>query len=170
MKTGAAYDGAPSPEELAASPGYPSTERIARGKVALIECVQQIPCNPCETACPHGAIAIGRNICDLPVLDGEKCIGCGLCIAACPGQAIFVVDMQCSDGEATVSFPFEYLPLPAVGDEVEAVDRFGQRVGVGRVQRVQAPKRNDRTPVVTLAVPKAIVLQVRSMARHRGDR
>ena len=29
---------------------FPPSERAERGPVAVIECVQQIPCNPCEKA------------------------------------------------------------------------------------------------------------------------
>jgi len=30
---------------------FPSIERINKGPVAVIECFQNIPCNPCQTAC-----------------------------------------------------------------------------------------------------------------------
>lgn len=96
--------------ELKEAGRYPSEERLAKGPVAVIECCQNIPCNPCETACRFGAITVGDPITNLPVLDESKCVGCGVCITNCPGLAIFVVDK--SKGAATVSFPFEYLPLP----------------------------------------------------------
>ena len=99
--------------ELKEAGRYPSEERLAKGPVAVIECCQNIPCNPCETACKFGAIQVGDPITNLPVLDETKCIGCGVCITKCPGLAIFVVDK--SKEMATVSFPFEYLPLPEKG-------------------------------------------------------
>jgi len=34
----------------------PPRERLERGPVAIIECVQPIPCNPCVEACKSGAI------------------------------------------------------------------------------------------------------------------
>ena len=35
-------------EELESIQTLPSDERYAEGPVAIIECVQEIPCNPCE--------------------------------------------------------------------------------------------------------------------------
>ncbi len=164
MTGGAMYEGTPSPSELAASPGYPSPERLASRRVVVIECVQEIPCNPCQTACKNGAIVVGDEICNLPTLLEEKCNGCGLCVAACPGQAIFLIDLNSTETEATVAFPFEYVPLPEAGQMVTAVDRGGNALGP-RVVRVQLPVRNDRTPIVTLAVGKSLAYEVRSMRR-----
>ena len=158
-----------SVDELAKSPGYPSRERMMRGPVAVIECTQEIPCNPCEAACPHGAITVGRPITRLPELDGEKCTGCGLCVAACPGLAVFVVDLTHAPGLAVVSFPYEYLPVPAKGDKVMACDRAGHEVCEAEVLRVSCPPRNDRTAVVTVVVPAAFAEEVRGLVRPGGD-
>ncbi|MDI6870988.1 MAG: 4Fe-4S binding protein [Bacillota bacterium] len=164
-----AVDGFPSREELRRSPGYPSEERLDRGACAVIECVQEIPCNPCETVCPYGAIKVGQPITNLPRLDAELCKGCGLCLAVCPGQAIFLVDKAFAPGEALVGFPYEYVPLPAAGERVPATNRAGEVVAEGRVIRVVNSSRNDRTPVVFLAVPLEVADEVRSMER-RGQK
>ncbi|KKM10780.1 4Fe-4S ferredoxin [Clostridiales bacterium PH28_bin88] len=165
MKSGIVYTGEPSAEELSRCPGRPSPGRLERGPVAVIECVQEIPCNPCEYSCPRGAIRVGVPITGLPRLDEEKCTGCGACIPACPGLAIFQVDYNHGDGQALVSFPYEYLPLPREGDEVQATDRGGRVVTGGKVIKVRKPDRNDGTAVVSLAVPREFADQVRSMAR-----
>ena len=95
--------GYPLLDEIKAANGWPSEARFKKGPVAIIECVQGIPCNPCQEACPQKAIHVGDSITNTPKLDAEACIGCGLCIAACPGLAIFVVDK--SGEKALISFP-----------------------------------------------------------------
>ncbi|MDR1587858.1 MAG: 4Fe-4S binding protein [Treponema sp.] len=163
MNEGLVYTGVPSKEELAACPGVPGAERLGRGRVAVIECVQRIPCNPCVAACPFGAISISGGITELPVLNGEVCTGCGKCVPRCPGLAIFLVDMTYSETEAAVDFPYEYLPLPAKGDTVDAVNRAGERVCSGRVLQALDSPGYDGTRVIRLAVPKEYAGEVRSM-------
>ena len=109
INKGVAYTGIPSEEELRTCPGVPSIERMKKGRVACIECVQEIPCNPCESSCKFGAIAVGSCITNLPNLDEEKCVGCGMYVASCPGLAITLLDLSYSEAEGTVDFPFEYL-------------------------------------------------------------
>lgn len=149
--------------ELRAMPGYPSEERLEGGPVAVIECVQEIPCDPCEGACRFNAIVVGRPITNLPRLLEEKCRGCGECIPACPGLAIFLVNRTYSPDEAAVSIPYEYLPLPEVGSTVDVLNRRGERVCSGRVIRVANPRKNDNTAVVTIAVPKRYSDQARGL-------
>lgn len=62
-------------EEIKQANGWPDEERFAKGPVAVVECVQQIPCNPCESACPFHAIQIGQPITNTPQVDRGKCIG-----------------------------------------------------------------------------------------------
>ena len=128
--------------------------------------MSKIPCNPCEEACPYGAITVGQPITNLPVLDQDKCIGCGTCIAACPGLAIFVVNG--SKEKAEVSFPFEYYPLPKRGDVVECVDRKGNFVVKGKILRIVKPPKYDSTAVITVEIPLEYLNIVRSIKRLRG--
>ena len=157
--------GCASIEEIKCGCGYPSEERFKKGPVAVIECIQEIPCNPCEAACSFEAILVGDPITNLPALDEEKCRGCGICLAKCPGLAIFIVDKTYAQGMATVSFPHEYYPLPEKGQKVRAVNRKGHAVCEGEVVRVNTAKSNEGTPVVTLAVPLEYSDEVRGMKR-----
>lgn len=169
-KSGLKVDGAPTLEELRASPGYvfPGEDR-ARPAV-VIECIEGIPCDPCETSCPFGAITVGEEITNLPVVDLEKCTGCGICVAACPGLAIYLKQRTYGNGESLIAFPFEYLPLPEAGQAVEMVDRFGETVCPGRIVKVVLSKKNDRTAVVYAAYPGEFFENVVSIARPAVNR
>jgi len=156
-------DGALRPEDLLGR--LPSDERLSRGPAVIIECVEHIPCNPCVAACPRDAISIDGDINGTPSVDYEKCNGCGLCLSACPGLAIFAVDASEDGDVATVMVPYEYRPLPEVGERVTAVDRCGEAVGPAVVVRVMNSKALDRTPIVSLEVPKDKVMDVRHFVR-----
>ena len=47
----------------------PSKERLAKGPVAIMECFEKIPCNPCYTSCKRGAITEFEDINDRPQLN-----------------------------------------------------------------------------------------------------
>jgi len=165
---GVKYSGRLSDRELAGV--LPPAERLAQGPVAVIECVQEIPCNPCEKACPFGAITVGEDITALPVIDRNKCRGCGVCISRCPGLAIFVVDGAYSADEALIMLPYEYLPLPAAGDEVAALDRDGRPAGRARVVKTNTAAGLDGTAVVTIAVAKDLINVVRNIRPPGRDK
>ena len=99
--------------------GYVADEEIERfpgvthrsGVHPVIECTQNIPCNPCQDACRKGCISIGANITSLPIaVEGADCINCGMCVASCSGQAIFLVDETYEEGYASVSYTHLTLP------------------------------------------------------------
>jgi Fe-S-cluster-containing hydrogenase component 2 len=139
----------------------PSLERREKGPVAVFECFQEIPCNPCYTSCRVGAVEEFKDINDLPQVDHDKCTGCGVCISHCPGLAIFVVDQSHQD-YAVVRVPYEFLPVPSEGQEVDALDREGNVVCRARVRKVQNAKSQDKTLVVWLEVPHEAAMTARN--------
>jgi Fe-S-cluster-containing hydrogenase component 2 len=139
--------------------GSPPARRLRRGPVAVIECFQKIPCDPCFAACPTGAIKEFRNINDLPEIDWEKCTGCGLCIGCCPGLAIFVVDETYSDDKVLIKLPYEFLPVPREGEIVAGVDRSGKVLCDAVVER--AVRTKSKTWLISVIFPRKYSKRVR---------
>lgn len=150
--------------------GYVGDDEIERfpgvthkkGMHPVIECTQNIPCNPCQDACPKKCISIGDNITSLPIVLGDRdCINCGMCVASCSGQAIFLVDEDCGDGTGLVTLPYEFLPLPAEGAKGVALGRNGKPVCEAEVVSVKSAKAFDKTHLLTMRVPKEYAMTAR---------
>ncbi len=167
MSKGMSKTGYLTEEELDKGPRNPSEGRRRKGPVAVIECIQDIPCNPCEASCPEGAIQVGEDITNLPHLLEEKCIGCQSCLPPCPGQAIFLVDESSAEGVARVTMPYEFLPLPEKEEIVIALDRAGQELGDAAVIRVRKTDKMDHTALVTIEVPKEWSMRARAFKLKR---
>ncbi|MCL2360850.1 MAG: (2Fe-2S)-binding protein [Defluviitaleaceae bacterium] len=149
--------GVPTPEQVDSI--FPTEERLSQGPIAIIECFQPIPCDPCATSCPQGAIAPFMDINDLPIINNKKCNGCGICIMKCPGLAIIVLDMTYSETQALIRLPYEFSPLPQIGEIVLALDRSGAKVAEAEVIRVTKGK----PPIISIAVDKALVKTLRNI-------
>jgi len=128
------------------------------GFVAVIECPERIPCNPCVDACPQGAIQIEGDLNNIPSVDESLCTGCGNCVLSCPGLAIFLVRDN-GDGTATVAVPWEMLPVPRKGQKVAATSREGLYVCDAEVERVVRKKGGKAA--VFLRVPREQMERVR---------
>jgi len=161
MSSGLSKTGYISEETLSNYPGIPTLNRRNKGPVVVIECIQDIPCNPCEASCKVDAITVGEDITNLPHIDEEKCIGCLSCIHICPGQAIFVVDESFED-KARIALPYEFFPLPEKNDIVTALDRSGKKLGDALIVAVRKTKRMDQTAVITMEVPKKWAMTARA--------
>jgi Fe-S-cluster-containing hydrogenase component 2 len=134
----------------------PTNEQLEKG-VAITECIQRIPCNPCVDSCPVHAISM-KDINALPVVDYDTCIACGRCVGVCPGLAIFVVKVQ--GDQALITIPYEFLPCPKKGEGVSVLDRAGKTMGQGIIKRV---KQQGRTSIITVSVEKKYAMDVRNI-------
>jgi len=162
------FSGVLSQKEIIRLPGIPSLKRLSLKKgVAVIECAERITCNPCEAACPQEAIKVGDDITNFPILFEDRYTGCGLCIPACLGLAIFVVNGNYSHSKALVSIPYEFLSLPKVGDQVKALNREGKTICSAEVIQLKNTKKFDRTPIVSFTVPKEKCMEVRHILTIR---
>ena len=139
-----------------------------KGKLrAIIECPQNIPCNPCETSCPTGAINVGENINGIPHIDYDKCIGCGVCVMKCPGLAIFMVQERVDD--SLVVIPYEFEPLPNPKEEVWLLNREGERLAIGKIEKVLKNKK-DKTHLIYLSVPKGMESEIRHFEKIKSKK
>jgi len=154
-------DGIPTVEDLAKV--APTAERFAKGPVAIVECFQEIPCNPCVKACKRGAITMPNDINNVPIIDTELCNGCSLCVSLCPGLAIFIVDKTYSDEHALVKLPYEYVPIPKAGEYVGALNRAGEDLGKHEVVKVTSGGKKNMTYTISLAVPQELAMEVRDV-------
>ena len=150
--------------------GYVADDEIERypgvthtiGVHPVMECTQNIPCNPCQDACPKGCISIGDNITSLPVVKTDaQCIGCGMCVASCSGQAIFLVNEESEPGYGTVTMPYEFLPLPQAGMKGMALGRDGKELCEAEVVGVKSSKAFDHTNLLTIKVPSDMTMKAR---------
>jgi thioredoxin reductase/Fe-S-cluster-containing hydrogenase component 2 len=147
-----------SDEEIESFPGV----RHMAGIHPVMECTQNIPCNPCQDACTRHCILIGEKITSLPSVDTSSgCIGCGMCVASCSGQAIFLVNEDYGAGYASVTMPYEFLPLPEKGDRGAALGRNGQKVCDAEVIDVRTSPAFDKTTLLTVKVPAQYAMKAR---------
>lgn len=145
-------------------PSYPGVIKKA-GVHPVIECTQNIPCNPCQDACKFGCITIGNQITSLPIVEKEAdCKNCGMCVASCSGQAIFLIDETKEEGFASITMPYELLPYPAVGTVGKGLNRCGEAVCEAEVTGVKTSPAYDKTALLTVKVPAAYVDEVRFFA------
>ena len=141
--------GIPSKDQVLSR--FPKENDLLKPK-AILECYEDIPCNPCATSCPFDAIDIGENINKQPVLDVDKCTGCAICVTSCPGLVISVA--QLVGDQAVFKIPYEFLPLPNPKDVWHGVNRAGEVICDALIEKVITSKTMDRTALVTVSVPR----------------
>ena len=148
---------------------FPCAVSHTPGVHPVIECTQNIPCNPCQDACRFGCIRVGETITSLPqIREDTKCVGCGMCVANCSGQAIFLVDEDYDESHASITIPYEFLPLPEKGAAGTALSRSGDRLCRAVVSDVRSVKAMDHTNLVTMLVPKEFAGSARFIEFEEG--
>jgi Fe-S-cluster-containing hydrogenase component 2 len=156
-------------EELEELKALPPEDIVVSKRVAMIECTEEIPCNPCAYVCRVDAIS-KDSLSSPGIVDFEKCSGCTACVAVCPGLSIFL--QQIKDGKGYVTLPYELLPSPKAGARVELIDRSGEVVGEGVIVKPTYQARGDAYPrwVVTVEMDDpALSYEVRSI-KILGDK
>lgn len=140
----------------------PSIQRRQQGPYVVMECYEEIPCDPCKTSCKFNAVKMDAlNEC--PQCDYAACTGCGNCVSKCPGLACFVINETVGDGKIDITFPYELCPLPKKGDIVDALGRDGSVVGKAEIIRVLSNEKMDHTNVITMRVDAALLYEARNI-------
>ncbi len=125
------------PARVIDEPYMPDEERMNARPFVLIDCLYSFACNPCQFACPHGAITKASPD-TVPAIDFGKCTGCLKCVYQCPGLAIFGYNISRNQ----LFFPVEY--FVEEGSEVYLVDNDGRKIGEGILEKLMMkPNRTN---------------------------
>jgi glycine/D-amino acid oxidase-like deaminating enzyme/Fe-S-cluster-containing hydrogenase component 2/bacterioferritin-associated ferredoxin/ferredoxin len=144
------------PIRVLQEPYMPTRERCEEKPYVIIDCLYGFACNPCQFACPHGAI-IKTASNTTPQIDFDKCIGCMQCVYQCPGLAIFGYNEK----KDWLFLPIEYEAEEK--SEVYLVDNNGQKLGEGVIEKIL--KKPNKTNIARV---KAIDVHGENLMSVRG--
>ena len=144
------------PYRVIETPFKPTPERAENKPFVLIDCLYGFACNPCEFACPHGAIT-KTSTSTVPAIDFNKCIGCMDCVYQCPGLAIFGYHQK----KDWLFLPIEFACNEQ--SEVFLVNNNGEKIGEGIIEKIL--KKTNKTNIARV---KALNLQTEDLMQARG--
>jgi sarcosine oxidase subunit alpha len=125
------------------------------GVMPIFHCFQEVPCNPCTSVCPEGAIKTERDeITGLPyMVDVSLCKGCMNCVFVCPGLAVTLVDYRKDLEHPLITLPYEvWRENVEKGQKVPVTDEDGAILGYYPVEKVVTGKKK---------YPGTLLVQVR---------
>ncbi len=147
---------------LKSKPG-PATRRKPpqkeEGVFPIFHCYQEVPCNPCTSVCPVGAVKTQDDkITGLPYMDDlEACTGCASCLAVCPGLSVTMVDFREDPAHPLVTLPYEvWREKVKVGQKIPVTDIDGAILGYYPVEKVSSRRKYPGTLLVRLKVGRAV--------------
>ena len=130
-----------------------------KGVFPIFHCYQEVPCNPCTSVCPVGAIRTeGDKITGLPyITDLDACTGCGSCVAVCPGLSMILVDYRDDREHPLVTLPYEiWRDRVEVGQRIPITDVEGAILGYYPVVKISTRKKYPGTLLVQVQVDKKV--------------
>ncbi|MFX0039501.1 MAG: FAD-dependent oxidoreductase [Candidatus Heimdallarchaeota archaeon] len=139
------------------------------GVYPVFYCNQEIPCNPCTTVCEQEQIeTIDDLITQLPYFKGEQdCIGCGQCVAVCPGLAVVLIDYRKDKENPFVTFPFELTEKKLEkGQEIIVVSN-AKELGKYDIHRTRILKEFPKTQLVTVKLPSDVAKKATAIKLYK---
>ena len=147
---------------LKSKPGPATRGRLPQkedGVFPIFHCYQEVPCNPCTSVCPVGAVKTQDDkITGLPYMaDLDACTGCASCLAVCPGLSVTMVDYREDPAHPLVTLPYEvWREKVKVGQNIPVTDIDGAILGYYPVEKVSSRRKYPGTLLVRLKVDKAV--------------
>ncbi|TKJ19613.1 MAG: sulfurtransferase [Promethearchaeota archaeon Loki_b32] len=156
---------------MKAKPPQPVETEITfkeEGIYPVFYCNQEIPCNPCTTVCDQQQIeTIDDLITQLPYFKGEQdCIGCGKCVAVCPGLAVVLLDYRKDKNNPLVTFPFELTEEKLEKGQEVVVVRNKKELGKFEIHRSRILKEFPKTQLITIKLPSKIAKQAVAIKKY----
>ena len=138
------------------------------GIYPVFYCTQEIPCNPCTSVCEQEQIeTIDDLINQLPYFKGDKdCIGCGKCIAVCPGLAVVIIDYRKDKTNPIVTFPFELAEEKLEKGQKLYVVSNESELGQFKIYRSRILNEYPKTQLISIKLPSEIARQAITIKLH----
>jgi ferredoxin/bacterioferritin-associated ferredoxin len=159
-----------SSQKLRGFSGAPRAEHASR-MVASIECVEEIECSLCQSACPEEAIQISREAARF--LDESKCTACGKCLDLCPAKVPVLIHEPEGRSQAKLTLSFRGRRPFRTHELASLVNRRGEVLGSGKVlESIEVLPASEGVGAVaeyrvTLEVPAHLVWEARGLRSAR---
>jgi ferredoxin len=147
--------------------GVPQHEHKNR-PIASVECIEEIPCNICQTVCPTSAIQLGTPpTTRQPKLNEDACTACGLCVAACPSNSIPLIQDQDGGSTSPLTLAWRGVRPWSAGEYASLVNRRGETLGSARITAVSQIPNYEGVQLVRVEAPAHLIWEARGLKKSK---